>query len=90
LAKKPASRGPDQFLIRLPEGMRDRIAKLAATNGRSMNTEMISLLEKSLADHDTLKTLEIQVAEIWTKLDELDHRTIDTSNWLAKVARALP
>ena len=73
--RKPAGGGADQFLIRFPEGMRDRLAKLAAANGRSMNTELVSRLEKSMADSENLNTLEIQVAELWTKVEELNDRT---------------
>ena len=45
-AMRPAGRGSDQFVIRFPEGMRDKIAKLAAANGRSINAELIDRLEK--------------------------------------------
>jgi predicted DNA-binding protein len=75
MAKKPvrpAGRGSDQFIIRFPEGMRDRLDKLAAANGRSMNTELIDRLEKSMVDSDNLKNLETEVAELWTKLDDID------------------
>ena len=78
--RQPAGRGSDQFVIRFPEGMRDRIAKLAAANGRSMNAELIDRLEKSMGDSDNLKNLEMEVAELWTKVAELDDRTIDLSN----------
>jgi len=42
------SRHLDQFLIRTPDGMRERIAKTAAANKRSMNNEMVALLESAL------------------------------------------
>lgn len=38
-------RGADQFVLRLPDGMRDRIAAIAKANGRSMNTEIVRCLE---------------------------------------------
>jgi plasmid stability protein len=66
---RPAGRGSDQFVIRFPEGMRDRIAKLAAANGRSMNAELIDRLEKSLVDSDDIKDLENTVAQLWEKID---------------------
>ncbi|MDX0572138.1 Arc family DNA-binding protein [Sinorhizobium medicae] len=47
-----AGRGSDQFPVRLPEGMRDRIKARAQANGRSMNTEIIHLLEKGFGDVD--------------------------------------
>lgn len=36
----------DQFVLRLPDGMRDRIAAVARDNNRSMNGEIVSILEK--------------------------------------------
>jgi hypothetical protein len=60
--------------------MRDRIARLAAANGRSMNAELIDRLEKSMVDSDNLKNLENEVAELWVKVAELDDRTVDLSN----------
>lgn len=41
--KKPG-RGSDQFPLRFPDGMRDRIKALADKNSRSMNAEIISLI----------------------------------------------
>ena len=39
------SRHQDQFLVRMPEGLRDRIAVAAKQNGRSMNSEIVATLE---------------------------------------------
>ena len=35
----------DQFMLRLPDGLRDRIRAKAEKNGRSMNAEIVQLLE---------------------------------------------
>lgn len=52
MAKKPvkkiASKNADQYMLRLPSGLRDQVAKLAGENGRSMNTEIIEAIEKHL------------------------------------------
>jgi len=40
----------DQFMIRMPDGMRDRIAESAAKNSRSMNAEIVARLEASYED----------------------------------------
>ncbi|RVG88718.1 Arc family DNA-binding protein [Sinorhizobium meliloti] len=37
----------DQFMMRLPKGMRDRIKAEAEKNNRSMNSEIVSRLERS-------------------------------------------
>ncbi|MBA6418948.1 Arc family DNA-binding protein [Pseudomonas neustonica] len=44
------SRTADKFVVRLPEGMRDRIADVAKQHHRSMNSEIIARLEHSLLD----------------------------------------
>ncbi|NLJ11883.1 Arc family DNA-binding protein [Denitrificimonas caeni] len=43
-----SSRTADKFVVRLPEGMRDRIAEVARAQHRSMNSEIIARLESSL------------------------------------------
>lgn len=47
--QKPPSRTADQFVVRFPDGMRDRIAAEAKKNNRSMNAEIVSRLHDSLA-----------------------------------------
>lgn len=37
----------DKFVLRLPDGMRDRIKMVADHSGRSMNAEIVSALETS-------------------------------------------
>lgn len=39
------SRDLNKFLVRMPDGMRDRIAEAAKANGRSMNAEIVHRLE---------------------------------------------
>ncbi|MBR8344243.1 Arc family DNA-binding protein [Burkholderia ambifaria] len=46
---QPPSRTADQFVVRFPDGMRDRIAEEAKANNRSMNAEIVARLEASLA-----------------------------------------
>ena len=36
----------DQFVVRLPDGMRDRIKAAAEANNRSMNAEIVATLEE--------------------------------------------
>jgi plasmid stability protein len=43
-----SSRTADKFVVRLPDGMRERIAEVARTHHRSMNSEIIARLEKSM------------------------------------------
>lgn len=41
----PPSKQLDQFVIRLPDGMRGRIKAAAEANNRSMNAEIVATLE---------------------------------------------
>ena len=43
----PPSRLAEQFVVRFPNGMRDRIADEAKANGRSMNAEIVHRLQAS-------------------------------------------
>lgn len=43
-----SSRTADKFVLRLPDGMRERICEVARNQHRSMNSEIISRLEASL------------------------------------------
>ena len=45
-----SSRSADKFVVRLPDGMRERIAAVAKSHHRSMNSEIISRLEHSLLE----------------------------------------
>ncbi|MQX63624.1 Arc family DNA-binding protein [Sinorhizobium meliloti] len=52
MAAERPGRGSDQFPLRLPDGMRDRIKRHAEANGRSMNSEIVSLIEAALWEAD--------------------------------------
>lgn len=49
---RTTGRESDKFMLRLPDGMRDRLKSLAATNGRSLNAEIVQRLEASLSMED--------------------------------------
>ena len=50
-------RGSEAFMLRLPDGLRDRIRAAAEAEGRSMNAEIVAALEarfpepEAAADH---------------------------------------
>lgn len=50
MRKAPLVRDHKKFVLRLPEGMRDRIASAAKENGRSMNAEIVTRIEISFLD----------------------------------------
>lgn len=43
----------DKFVIRLPQGLRDQIRELSENNRRSMNSEIIMVLEQYIQQHAT-------------------------------------
>ncbi|MEY0097812.1 Arc family DNA-binding protein [Providencia stuartii] len=47
MSKYP-SQTQDKFTVRFPDGMRDAIAKRAEANGRSMNSEILQILQDAL------------------------------------------
>ncbi|MDP0922208.1 Arc family DNA-binding protein [Klebsiella pneumoniae] len=59
MSDKPV-REYDKFMLRFPDGMRDAIADRAKRNGRSMNSEIIQIIEDVL---ETDKNNEIVITE---------------------------
>lgn len=57
-----SSRGSDQFPLRLPDGMRDKLKGLAARNGRSTNSEIVIALFAHLAATEGLIGVESSAA----------------------------
>ena len=51
--KGATCRRSDQFNLRLPDGMRDLLWDIAVSNRRSMNSEIVTMLEKQI--HDSLQ-----------------------------------
>lgn len=65
-----AGRGSDQFMLRLPEGMRDRIKFAADSNGRSMNAEIVSALEAAYPQETEIARLTRELHEAVRALDQ--------------------
>ena len=43
------SQTQDKFTVRFPDGMRDAVAERAKSNGRSMNSEIVQIIEDALS-----------------------------------------
>lgn len=56
---KPIGRESDKFMLRLPDGMRDRIADEAKKNGRSMNAEIVHVLTAFYNNKRALKEMSL-------------------------------
>lgn len=64
----------DKFIVRLPDGMRDRLSAAARSNGRSMTAELVHRLEASFAQDETAGVPDFSVSY---RLDELEKRVAD-------------
>ena len=71
----------DKFVIRLPSGLRSKIKELSEQNRRSMNAEIIMVLEKHIQQSMTSKEL--------NDLLECDHAEL-TDRQLSEKLDALP
>lgn len=50
VARTTVGKNADKFVLRMPQGMRDAIRVVAMRNFRSMNSEMVFMLEQALKD----------------------------------------
>lgn len=53
-----------QYLLRLPNELRERLKERASENDRSMNAEMLCALERHLDAGDRLEELESRIAAL--------------------------
>ena len=67
------SRKQDQFIVRLPDGMRDRIKAEADANNRSMNAEIVAMIEEQLNKPNKQDGLLQMLRQIAEKLDAEKH-----------------
>ena len=59
MSRKPSpSHLAEQFVVRFPDGMRDRIAEAARVSGRSMNSEIVARIERSFSDNAREEAIE--------------------------------
>lgn len=47
----------DKFVLRLPDGMRERIKRAADESGRSMNAEIVQLLEEAYPEDEPIEDI---------------------------------
>lgn len=80
MATKLSAKRLDQFMLRLPDGMRDTLAKLADANGRSMNAEIIAALEQHLSGLDRLSAVEAFIAAHRKSIESLSEITGTVKN----------
>ena len=81
-------RGSDQFMVRMPPGMRDALAAEADRSGRSMNAEIVARLDASFEEFLSLEgmvAVSKRMQACVEHLDELvyDIRDIDLEAFIA-------
>lgn len=73
--KKPyPSETQERFIVRFPNGMRDRIAEAAKDSNRSMNAEIISRIQSSF-DLPLMKMLNDEVNRSDGRIGQIQHLT---------------
>lgn len=81
MSKYP-SQMQDKFNLRFPDGMRDAVAERAKENGRSMNSEIVDMIGKSLSyslvtDEDLVYMLEVATQENMSSLSDDDRAQME-------------
>ncbi|EPI4879951.1 Arc family DNA-binding protein [Salmonella enterica subsp. enterica serovar Newport] len=66
MTEKPV-RDYDKFMLRFPDGMRDIIAERAKSNGRSMNSEIVQILQDAI-DGDKIPVSDLSHEQIFNVL----------------------
>lgn len=64
MSEESPSRFLDKIIIRVPDGMRDRIKRVADANGRSVNAELMVLLERAYPPETKLDGYVQEIATI--------------------------
>lgn len=69
MERKPfPSETQERFIVRFPDGMRDRIAAAAKANSRSMNAEIVARLEGSFDPQTPAEPWSKEVVERFEKI----------------------
>ena len=58
----------DRIIVRLPDGIRDQIAKMADENGRSMTAEVVAAIEDHLARPTTIAVMQERIEDLADEL----------------------
>jgi Arc-like DNA binding domain len=62
--------------------MRDKIARLAKASSRSINAELIALLERALSYGDDVEQLQTSMGEIFGRVEKLESLVRDHDDQL--------
>lgn len=68
------SRTADKFVVRLPDGLRADIAVLAEDNDRSMNSEIVNRLKRSITQDQLTEEQTKLIGMLLQRITELEAR----------------
>lgn len=92
-AKKPI-REYDRFIVRLPDGLRERLSQRAVASGHSMNAEVVATLAASLDSQENsrvgvlaweAKRLKEEICEYQAKIDHKSKQLKIITDFIAGV-----
>lgn len=63
-----------RLTLRLPASLRDKLSALSKESGRSLNAEIVSMLERSIGVEDTYGPLDVVIGEIWQAIEKLQEQ----------------
>ena len=66
------SRTADKFVLRLPDGLRGDISTWAQSNDRSMNSEIVNRLKRSVTQDQLTEEQARMIAILLQRVDELE------------------
>lgn len=85
-----SSRTADKFVVRLPDGMRDKLAEVARNRLRSMNSEIVARLAASLeadGEGENAAGVEVESADCTTKWCPSIGEAVNHEHWGPGVLR---
>lgn len=70
----------EKFVVRFPDGMRDAVAERAKRNGRSMNSEIVQMIQDSLDSEVNGSSIlsEVGIKEIHRILDRVIEESLSS------------
>jgi sensor histidine kinase YesM len=92
MQNKYPSQTADRFLLRFPDGMRERIAESAASNNRTMTKEVILRLQQSFEPSNTeqLRDLQLELARAQSVALEAQRQALFYSMALMYIGGRIP
>lgn len=67
-----SSRDADKFVVRMPDGLREKISTLADENDRSMNSEIVNRLKRSITQDQLTEEQTKMINILLQRIDELE------------------